>query len=87
MTFGHFDNFNFFQKICILKITKIGPKLPIYGENLNSEHTFVSSTFKVGEIKVCLEFGFFLIQICLYPICHFSIFWHILYLNEITDIL
>ena len=30
----------------------------LYEENLNSEGTFVSSTFKVEETKVCSEFGF-----------------------------
>ena len=29
-----------------------------YEENLNSEGTFVSSTFKIEETKVCSEFGF-----------------------------
>ena len=40
------------------KIVKLAKKSTFYVKNQNSEHTFVSSTLKVEEIKVPSEFGF-----------------------------
>ena len=54
---GTFAIFSIFLKICIFhQIIKTSKTYVFVFENQYSEGTFVSSTFKIEETKVCSEF-------------------------------
>ena len=49
---------DFFKKNLFFQKSKMAENSTFYLENLNSETTFISPTFKVEEIKVVSEFRF-----------------------------